>query len=133
MLADHGYRTLCELPLSNARRPDIFALDRRGGILIVEVKSSLADYRADDKWPEYLASCDRFTFAIPATFPLDALPADAGVIVDDAYGGAIVRAPMATAPLAAARRKALTLRFARTAAARLGMLLDAAVSDPVLR
>lgn len=55
------------------------------------------------------------------------------MIVADAYGGAIVRPPMATAPLAAARRKALTLRFARTAAARLGTLLDAAVSDPVLR
>lgn len=133
MLADHGYRTLCELPLANARRADIFALERRGGILIVEVKSSLADYRADGKWRDYLASCDRFAFAVPATFPLAALPADVGVIVADAFGGAIVRPPMTIAPLAAARRKALTLRFARTAAARLGALLDAASSDPVLR
>lgn len=125
MLAEHGYRTLCELPLANGRRADIFALNRRGGILIVEVKSSLADYRADGKWPEYLGSCDRFAFAVPATFPLDVLPADAGVIVADAYGGAIVRAPMASTQLAAARRKALTLRFARTAAARLGTFLDA--------
>lgn len=133
MLADHGYRSLCELSLSNGRRADVFALDRRGGILIVEIKTSLADYRADGKWPEYLAACDLFAFAVPETFPVDVLPPEPGLIVADAYGGVFVRSPQVNAPLAAARRKALTLRFARTAAARLQLRVDAASGDPGTR
>jgi hypothetical protein len=69
LLADHGYRALCELPLGDGHRADVFAIDRRGGILIVEVKSTLADFRADGKWPAYLASCDLFAFAVPCGFP----------------------------------------------------------------
>ncbi len=133
MLADHGYRTLCELGLGNGRRVDVCALDRRGGILIVEVKTTLADFRADDKWPEYLASCDRFAFAVPAAFPVDVLPAEVGIIVADAFGGAFIRSPESEAPMAAARRKALTIRFARTAAARLQLSMDAPAADPLLR
>ncbi|MBL8660397.1 MAG: MmcB family DNA repair protein [Rhodospirillales bacterium] len=133
LLADHGYRTLCELTLVDGRRVDVFALDRRGGILIVEVKTSLADYRADSKWPDYLASCDRFAFAVPAAFPVDILPGEVGIIVADAFGGAFVRPPRPEAPIAAARRKALTIRFARTAAARLQMCMDAPTADPLLR
>lgn len=129
MLADHGYRTLCELALGNGRRADVFALDRRGGILIVEVKSTLADFRADGKWPAYLGACDRFAFAVPETFPIHVLPPETGLIVADAYGGAFIRVPEQGAPLAAARRKALTIRFARTAAARLHLTLE----NPVLR
>jgi hypothetical protein len=133
MLADHGYRSLCELALGDGRRADVFALDRRGGILIVEVKSTLADFRADGKWPAYLASCDRFAFAVPAAFPRDVLPQEAGIIVADAYAGVFVRPPAAATPLPAARRRALTLRFARTAAARLQLMLDVAASDPLTR
>lgn len=133
MLVDHGYRALCELPLGNGRRADVFALDRRGGILIVEIKTTLADYRADGKWPEYLGACDRFAFAVPTTFPVEVLPRDSGLIVADAYGGAFVRVPQRGEPLAAARRKALTLRFARTAAARLQLRADSAASDPSIR
>lgn len=133
LLADHGYRTLCELPLGDGRRADVFAIDRRGNILIVEVKSSLADFRADGKWPAYLASCDRFAFAVPAEFPQAVLPEAAGLIVADAYGGAVIRPPMPATALPAARRKALLLRFARTAAARLQQSLDAAAADRFAR
>ncbi len=133
LLADHGYRALCELPLDDGRRADVFAIDRRGGILIVEVKSSLADFRADGKWPAYLASCDRFAFAVPADFPQAVLPEEAGLIVADAYGGAVIRPPMPATALPAARRKALLVRFARAAAARLQQSLDAAAAGPLAR
>jgi hypothetical protein len=118
-----GCRVLIEFPLGNGRRVDVAALDRRGTFIVVEIKSSLADYRTDGKWPEYLAFCDAFYFAVGSDFPLTALPADVGVIVADAYQGAVVR-PSPTAPMSPARRKALILRFARTAAARLQGLLD---------
>jgi hypothetical protein len=114
---------LTEFRLGNGRRVDIAGLDRRGTFIVVEIKSSLADYRADGKWPEYLPFCDAFYFAVGADFPLTVLPADVGVIVADAYQGAVVR-PSPTTPMKAARRKALTLRFARTAAARLHRRLD---------
>lgn len=133
MLADHGYRALCEMALGNGRRADILALDRRGTVLIVEVKTTLADYRADGKWPEYLEYCDGFAFAVSASFPAEVLPANAGLIVADAFGGAFVREPGAGGPLSAARRKALTIRFARTAAARLQLVTDGAAGDAARR
>lgn len=133
LLADHGYRALCELPLGDGHRADVFAIDRRGGILIVEVKSCLADFRADGKWPAYLASCDAFAFAVPQGFPHSVLPEEAGLIVADAYGGAVIRPPMPAPALPAARRKALLVRFARTAAARLQQSLDAGAADPLAR
>jgi hypothetical protein len=123
MLDSMGYRVLTEFPLGNHRRVDIAGVDRRGTFLVVEIKSSLADYRADGKWPEYMAFCDAFYFAVGSEFPLTVLPADVGVIVADAYQGAVLR-PSPMAPMQPARRKALTLRFARTAAARLQGLLD---------
>jgi hypothetical protein len=123
LLDSMDYRVLTEFPLGNHRRVDIAGLDRRGAVLVVEIKSSLADYRADGKWPEYLAYCDAFYFAVGSEFPVAVLPAEVGIIVADAYQGAVVR-PSPMAPMKPARRKALTLRFARTAAARLQGLLD---------
>ena len=119
LLGDMGYRTLVELPLGNGRRVDVAGLDRRGWFVVVEVKSSLADFRADGKWVEYLPYCDSFYFAVDLDFPLGILPPDVGIIVADAYDGAVHRA----APVRAmnpSRRRALTVRFARTAAGRLG-------------
>lgn len=115
---------LCEVPLGNGRRADIMALDSKGGITIIEIKVSRADLRGDLKWPEYLDYCDRFLWAVPAGF--DLLPFDepwfrpdiAGLIVADRYDAELVR-DAACRPLAASRRKAETLRFARRAAQRL--------------
>jgi len=118
LLGEMGYRTLPELPLGNGRRVDVIGLDRQGHFAVVEVKSSLADFRADGKWLEYLPYCDAFYFAVDLNFPLDVLPRDVGVIVADAYDGAVRRdAPLR--PMNANRRRALTVRFARTAAGRL--------------
>jgi hypothetical protein len=38
-------------------------------VLIVEIKSSLADFRADRKWRDYVACCDRLYFAISDSTP----------------------------------------------------------------
>lgn len=118
LLADMGCEGLAECSLANGRRADVLALDGTGRVLIVEIKTCAADFRADAKWTEYLAFCDAFYFAVPADFPEGLLPEDEGLIVVDRYGGAVVR-PAVSRPLAAARRRALTLRVARKAAERL--------------
>jgi hypothetical protein len=93
------------------------ALGPRGEIAIAEVKSGLEDYRVDQKWGEYGPFCDLFYFAVAPHFPREILPQGPGLIVADAFGGAVlVDAP--AIPLAPARRKALTLAFGRLGALR---------------
>lgn len=117
MLVDHGLAPLLELPLGNGRRADIAALAPSGEIWIVETKSCLADYAVDQKWPDYLDYCDRFFFGVTEDFPLTLIPDEVGLIVADGFGGAILRASPLR-PLAGARRKAVTISFARLAALR---------------
>jgi hypothetical protein len=120
---------LCEVPLGNGRRADIMAIDARGGLTIIEIKVSRADLLGDMKWPDYLDYCDRFCWAVPPGFDLSPFeteafqPAIAGLIVADRYDAAILREPLHR-PMAAARRKAETLRFARRAARRTMAGLD---------
>ncbi|MHA6287964.1 DNA repair putative endonuclease MmcB [Maricaulis sp. CAU 1757] len=113
-----GYSAIPEFKLPDGRRADLAALGRKGEITIVEVKSGIADFRADGKWTEYSGYCERLYFAVSQRFPHDLIPDEAGLIVADGFGGAIVRESPVMA-LAPARRKALTLRFARAAADRL--------------
>jgi len=122
-LANTGHAVLTEVKLPNRRRADVMALDADGRVLVVEVKSTLADYRADGKWREYLPYCDSFAFAVAETFPLDALPPECGLMVADPFGAEVVRL-MALDPLHPARRRAMTLRFARQAGERLQRLVD---------
>ncbi len=122
-LSDHGLATLTEFTLGSGRRVDVIGLDRRGQVTIVEVKTSLEDFRSDRKWPEYLDFCDRFFFAVPEGFPRHVLPADCGVMAADAYGAVILRESPAFR-LSAARRRAQGLRFGLAAAERLGRLID---------
>jgi len=120
---------ICEVPLPNGRRADMVAIDSRGQLVIVEIKVSRADLMGDAKWCDYLDYCDLFYWAVPSGFALDPFDRDshgpdcAGLIVADRYDAAIVR-PAPCRPLAAARRKAETLRFARRAARRLAGDLD---------
>ena len=112
-----GYAPLAEVTLPNGRRADLVALGPRGEIAIAEVKSGVDDYRVDRKWGEYAPFCDAFYFAVAPHFPREILPAGPGLIVADGFGGAVlIEAPVF--PLAPARRKALTLAFARLAAVR---------------
>ncbi len=121
LMVQLGYAPLLEVGLPNGRRADIMALGPRGEIAIVEVKSGLLDYRTDRKWGEYGPYCDAFSFAVATEFPRSILPDEPGLIVADAFGGAVLRDPPAT-PLAPARRKALTLAFARLAATRASLI-----------
>lgn len=124
LFAQMSLSGMTELTLANGRRADIAAIGPSGEITIVEVKSSIADFRTDAKWPEYRPFCDRFYFAVGQGFPNDLIPPQAGLIIADGFGGAILRQPEPT-PLAAARRKAITLRFARLAANRLNFGAEA--------
>jgi hypothetical protein len=118
-----GYCVVSELPLPSGRRADLVALGGDGEILIVEIKSSVADFRADQKWTDYRLHCDRLFFATLLEVPRDIFPADAGLIVADAFGASIIgEAPEHR--LAAATRKSMMLRFAHAAALRLQALAD---------
>jgi hypothetical protein len=112
-----------ELPLANGRRADVVALDHRGQVTIVEIKSGFADYQTDSKWREYKDFCDFFFFAVAADFPDGVLPEDEGLMIADGFGAEVVR-PAAADSLSSARRKAMLIRFARAAAGRLQGLLD---------
>lgn len=117
LLTDMGYAPLLEVCLPNGRRADVMAIGPRGDIVICEVKSGVDDYRVDRKWPEYAPFCDAFFFAVAPEFPQALLPDAPGLIVADGFGGAVVRDALA-APLAPARRKALTIALARLGAFR---------------
>ena len=91
LLRARGFSSLTELALTDGRRADIAAVNRDGEVLIVEVKSSPADFRADRKWRDYAACCDRLYFAISEHTPADLMPLEAGLIVADPYGAEIVR------------------------------------------
>jgi hypothetical protein len=123
LLRSAGWKSLTEVSLPSGRRADLMALGADGEIWIVEVKSSIEDFRADNKWPDYRAHCDKLFFAVDVDMPATRMPADAGLIVADAFGGAIIRdAPLHR--LAGATRRSLLLRFARTGADRLHLLND---------
>ena len=118
-----GYTSLVEFPLANGRRADILALGKSGDLVIVEIKSSVADFRADRKWIAYRDFSDRLYFAVPRDFPHALIPDECGLMVADAYGAALLRGG-ATTKLTAGRRRALTMRFARIAASRLRRYAD---------
>ena len=123
LLRDLGFASVTELTLASNRRADLLAVSDDGTIWIIEIKSSIEDFRVDQKWPDYRLHCDRLFFAIPETVPPEIMPEDAGLILADSYGAAILR----DAPehrLAAATRKALLVRVARTTAERLHRLAD---------
>lgn len=111
------------MTLASGHRADLLALGPKGELVIIEVKSSLADFQSDQKWPAYQEHCDRFSFAVAPDFPLQVLPDEVGVLIADAYGADVHRAAE-TFKLPPARRKDVTARFARTAALRLTAIHD---------
>ena len=123
LLHAHGFCVVSELPLPSGRRADLVALDGGGELWIVEIKSSIADFRADQKWQDYRLHCDRLFFATIVDVPCEIFPPDAGLIVADAFGASI-RYEAPEHRLGAARRKTVMLRFAHAAALRLQALAD---------
>lgn len=125
LLAEWGFASLTEVTLANGRRADVMAVGAKGEVIIVEVKSCLQDYASDQKWPEYAPWCDRFFFAVDCDFPQDVIPGEVGLICADGFGGAVIREAEEQPQLTPARRKAVTLGFARLAAARLMRMAEA--------
>jgi len=123
LLHAHGFCVVSELALPSGRRADLVALDGGGQVWIVEIKSSIADFRADQKWPDYRMHCDRLFFATSLDVPCEIFPPDTGLIVADAFG-ADFRCEAPEHRLPAATRKAMMLLFARAAAMRLQSLVD---------
>ncbi|MFN3348267.1 MmcB family DNA repair protein [Pseudorhodoplanes sp.] len=125
LLLSHGFTCVSELPLPSGRRADLVGLGRGGEIWIVEIKSSVADFRTDQKWMDYRLHCDRLFFATTVEVPCDIFPKDTGLIVADGFGAEFVcEAPEHKLP--APTRKAMTLRIAHCAALRLQSLIDPA-------
>jgi len=123
LLHSLGFSVVSELPLASGRRADLVALGGSGELWIVEIKSSVADFRADQKWMDYRLHCDRLFFATTLDVPCGICPPDTGLIVADAFGASIVcEAPEHR--LHAATRKSMMLSFARAAALRLSALAD---------
>jgi hypothetical protein len=123
LLRSLGFSCISELPLPSGRRADLVALNERGEIWIVEIKSSVEDLRADHKWEDYRAHCDRLFFAFTQDVPCEIFPKDTGLIVADAYGAHL----LCDAPehrLSAPTRKLMTVRFAIAAAERMNRLVD---------
>ncbi|MCC7347942.1 MAG: MmcB family DNA repair protein [Variibacter sp.] len=122
-----GFSCIPEMPLTSGRRADLVALGPDGEIWIVEIKSSIEDFRVDQKWPDYRWHCDRLFFATAAHVPLEIFPADAGLILADSYGAEVMR----DAPehrLSGATRRSMMLRYARLAALRLQAACDPAAA-----
>ena len=118
----NGIALLSELILANGMRADLVGIDAKGRIILIEIKSSVEDFRVDNKWPQYLDFCDLFYFASHKDVPSEIFPDDEGFILADNYGAEIIRHATED-KISAPSRKALTLRFARASALRLERVL----------
>lgn len=130
MLTERDFAALTEFSTRDGLRMDVCGLGPKGEVWCVEVKSSRADFMSDMKWPGYLLWCDRFFFAVPESFPNELLPAEHGLICADQWGADILRLGPED-PLPPARRKLVTLAFARLAAARVLSLTDPLPRGPL--
>lgn len=120
LLNDMRHAALPELVLANGRRADLITISEKGEIWIIEIKTSIEDFRVDRKWPDYRAYCDRLFFATHKDVPLEIFPEDCGLLLSDGYGAHLMRdAPDHRLP--PATRKSVMLNFSRVAAQRLTM------------
>jgi hypothetical protein len=118
LMINMGHTLLPEVTLATGRRADLLVLTAKSEFWIVEIKSSIEDLKVDRKWHEYRAFCDQLYFATLPDVPMGIFPEDCGFIVSDGYGAEMLREAPVHA-LAAASRKALLQRFARSGAQRL--------------
>ncbi len=121
--ATYDFCCFAEVPLANGRRADVLGVGPKGEIWIVEIKSSLIDYRVDAKWPDYKDFCDRFFFAHPLELDDEIFPEAEGLMVADTWGAEIIRMSEESV-LAPARRKAMLLKLVRLGADRVHQLMD---------
>ncbi len=129
-LVSLDFAPLAEFSPELGLRVDVIAIGPKGEIWIIECKSGRSDYMSDRKWHRYVPWCDRFFWAVDATFPTDLLPEETGLMIGDAFGAEILRHPV-DSPLPAARRRALTRAFGRCSALRLARELDPQTGHPI--
>src|SRR5205085_12118965 len=84
LLWNLGYASLTEFPLANGQRADILALGKTGDLVIVEIKSSVANFRADRKWTVDREFADRLYLAVPTEFRSILIPEVCCLMVADA-------------------------------------------------
>ena len=117
LLLERGFSPLLEFTLPTGRRLDVAAISEAGEITAVEIKVSLADFARTKNGRNISTIATAIISRCRRISGRDACRPSTGLIVADRFGAAIVReAPHA--PIAAARRKSLLIRFARTAAER---------------
>jgi hypothetical protein len=65
MFFKYGFSLTFELGILpwGRRRADVIGCKIKGDLVLIEVKSSVADFRSDDKWTEYLPFADRVYLA----------------------------------------------------------------------
>ena len=76
---------LPEMSLASGRRADLVCLSEKGEITIVEIKTSIEDFRVDTKWPDYRLHCDRLYFATHPGVPREIFPESCGLILSDGH------------------------------------------------
>jgi len=74
LLRSLGFSCISELTLPSGRRADLAGLNECGEIWIIEILSSIQDLRADQKWGDYRAHCDRLFFAFTQDLPCKIFP-----------------------------------------------------------
>ena len=82
---EQGDGVLREFKLRVKRRVDLITLNDEGLITIIEIKSSVSDFRSDKKWNEYIDWADQFYFGVGHNFPIDILPKEHGIITTDGF------------------------------------------------
>jgi len=90
LLHQSGFSAVSELALPSGRRADLVALNAASEIWIVEIKSSIEDFRADGKWMDYRRIATGCSSPPRSDVPCEIFPKDTGLIVADAFGARIV-------------------------------------------
>jgi len=123
-----GFATLREFKLPNKRRVDVIAMDSKGNFSIIEVKSTVGDYKTDNKWLDYLPYCQQFYFAVPYNFPTEIIPKQCGIIFADAFDAAI-RKESIRSKLNPKRHRHQLIRFGYVAGTRINQTDCASVKS----
>ena len=123
-----GFATLREFKLPNKRRVDVIAMDPKGNFSIIEVKSTVGDYKTDNKWLDYLPYCQQFYFAVPYNFPTEIIPKQCGIIFADAFDAAI-RKESIRSKLNPKRHRHQLIRFGYVAGTRINQTDCASVKS----
>ena len=109
---EQGNGVLREFKLRIKRRVDLVTINDKGWITIIEIKSSVADFRNDKKWNEYIEWADQFYFGVAHNFPINNLPKEHGIITTDGFDIYEVQ-PSPVQKLNGSRRNTLVRKLAR--------------------